>query len=256
MTSRRETASVYRRLHKRRQKLIKWLIWLLIIAATLGAGYGGYHWWHLRHQTMMAKYPVTGAAIDQSAGFIDFQALSKTGIKFIYLRTTVGNRYLDDDFSGNYSRSSGSSLNVGVYLTYSPSSSVDSQVDYFEHQVGNSTGTLPIMIAVTDAGANFDSAQARKRTANRLSTMMQTLHNTYNQPVGVWVSDTGYAALKKELNLHSVTLEDSKLGHHDPKAVQFIMYDQNGSIEVAGERQAVNLMVYNGSKQSFTQFNK
>lgn len=232
----------------------RWLLIAMLGLALVGGGYGIYHWWHLRHQTMMARYPVTGAAIDQSAGFIDFQALSKTGLKFVYLKTTVGNRYVDDDFSGNYSRSSGSPLKVGVYLTYSPQSSINSQLNYFEHQIGHDTGTLPIMIAVTDAGASFGSAQAVKRTANRLSVMLETLRQDYAQPVGVWVSTQGYHALQKQLPNAGLTLEDASLKPRNQNAVQFIMYDADGSIEVAGTKQSMSLMVYNGSKQKFSEY--
>ncbi|MYV16351.1 GH25 family lysozyme [Furfurilactobacillus milii] len=253
MQSRRQSASIYQRLKQRRMRRWRWLLVLIIVGLIGGAGYGVFHWWQLRHQTMMAKYPVTGAAIDQDAGFLDFQALSKTGVKFVYLKTTVGNRYTDDDFAGNYSRSggSGNTLKVGVYMVYSPNSSVLSQTTYFEKQVGSDTGTLPIMISVPDTGSSFGSAKAIERTVARLTAMIATLRTDYQQPVLLWTSTDGYQALKGKLSHTMFSLDDSKLAKRSPQDVQFISYDDNGSLIVAGERQSMSLMVYNGSKQSF-----
>ncbi len=253
MQSRRQSASIYQRQKKRRSRLWRWLLSLLIIGVIVGGGYGVFHWWQLRHQILMAKYPVTGAAIDQDAGFLDFQALSKTGVKFVYLKTTVGNRYTDDDFAGNYSRSggSGNTLKVGVFLVYSAQSSTESQTTYFEKQVGSDTGTLPIMIRIPDTEASYGSAKAISRTTSRLIDMMTTLKADYRQPVTIWTSPSGYQALKRKLSDTMFSLDDSKLAKRNPQSVQFVCYDDNGSLIVAGQRQSVSLMVYNGNKQSF-----
>ncbi|MGV0168902.1 GH25 family lysozyme [Furfurilactobacillus sp. WILCCON 0119] len=240
-----------RRRQQRGHRFLHWLIGSLIVVGLCGGGYALVHAWQMRHQATLARYPITGAAIDQEAGFLDFQALAKTGLKFAYLKTTVGNRYLDDAFSGNYNRSLGSTLKIGVYLIYSPSSSVQSQVDYFERQVGSSTGSLPIMIAVPNTGASFDSDQAVKRTAGRLKLMMKMLEDDYQQDVGIWTFPAGYTALKDHLVLPNVALDDDQLNKRSPKQVQFMMYNDAGTIVVAGKRQSLSLMVYNGTKQSF-----
>ncbi|WP_407884122.1 GH25 family lysozyme [Furfurilactobacillus curtus] len=241
-----------RRQHKRRRP--KWWAWLAIVIAIVGimtAGFGGVHWWHLRHQIVLKKYPVTGVAIDQDAGFIDFQALSKTGLQFIYLKTTVGNRYTDDDFADNYQRSIGSSLKIGVYLTYSPNSTIMSQVRYFHQQVGHSTGTLPIMIVVPEGIGDLSDSAVLKKTTQRLTTMQVQLQQQTDQPVGLWIAPQQATKLDKSRTWRMLTLTDEPLKQHYQSNIDFISYDDSGSIIVDGSRQSLNLMVYNGSKKMF-----
>lgn len=251
-----ESQPVPSRLNRRqhRQRHPKWWPWLAVgitIIGIMAASFWGVHWWYLRHQIVLKKYPVTGVAIDQDAGFIDFQALSKTGLQFIYLKTTVGNRYTDDDFADNYQRSVGSSLKIGVYLTYSPNSTITSQVRYFHQQVGRSTGTLPIMIVVPGSVGDLGDPAVLKKTTQRLTTMQAQLEQLTDQPVGLWVTPQQATKLAKSKTWRTLTLIDEPLKQHYRSDIDFISYDDNGSIIVDGSRQSLNLMVYNGTKKMF-----
>lgn len=134
--------SVYR--YKHRFTLPAIFILLIIVV-------GGfiYAFFNLRTNTTVPRgsnMSVLGVELDQNIDGVDLHQLEKEGISFVYLRATQGKTYFDDNYLVYRDRILGTKLSFGSIITFSNESSVQSQFNYFEQQVGQNTGNLPIMI--------------------------------------------------------------------------------------------------------------
>ena len=117
----------------------------------LGIVLGGfiYAFFNLRTNTTVPRgsnMSVLGVELDQNTDGVDLHQLEKEGISFVYLRATQGKTYFDDNYLIYRDRILGTKLSFGSIITFSNESSVQSQFNYFEQQVGQNTGNLPIMI--------------------------------------------------------------------------------------------------------------
>lgn len=93
-----------------------------------------------------ANMSVLGIELDQNKDNIDLHELQQNGISFVYLRSTQGKSYFDDNFLMYRDKVKGTDLSYGTIITFSNQSSVNDQYQYFMKKVGQDTGNLPIMI--------------------------------------------------------------------------------------------------------------
>lgn len=106
---------------------------------------------------------VLGVELDQNTDGVDLHKLEHNGISFVYLRATQGKTYFDDNYLIYRDRLQGTKLSFGSIVTFSNQSSATEQFNYFEQQVGQNTGNLPVMIvpAVKDNSAKYWNQIAR-----------------------------------------------------------------------------------------------
>src|SRR5699024_11404630 len=88
--------------------------------------------------------------------YCDLQKLQSNGVAFIYLKATQGRSYFDENYLSYRDQILGTNLAFGSEISYSNESTPMQQYRYFFKQVGQNTGSLPILIvaAVTTRSAS------------------------------------------------------------------------------------------------------
>lgn len=252
MVKRRDYQPIYIRAarRKRRWRHVGWFA-LLVVLVTLGIF--GWQTWQENQQNQLNQYPVQGVTINQGSGYLDFQQLAKHH-QFVYIQATSGATYSDNDFSNNYSRAQGADLKVGVMHTFSFTSSAQRQVAHFKQTVGQRTGGLPIMVAVSYYD-QYNSSNRRMATqGQKLKRVITRLERTYHQGVVVYASRTVLAQfVRPVLPNQTEWVANGQLGHYGDR-VALIEYDANGHLSQNGQSQAVGFTVFNGSHQQWVHF--
>ncbi|WP_165815185.1 GH25 family lysozyme [Levilactobacillus bambusae] len=241
-------ANTYRRLRRRR----RWLIILILLLVAAG-GIWMAHSIHLYHQKQIAQYPVQGVAIDQDAGYVDFQKLAAKKVQFVYIHATSGSTYVDDDFSDNLARSEGANdVAIGVYHVYSFSTSAAKQSQNFIKTVGSDSGSLPIVIQVEYYGDYSRSTiDAQKQTQN-LKKLVQSLSDYYGKKVIIWTT----AELYHQWGKNAVSTKnrywqaDGSLKNPE-KQVAFVEFQPQGSMKLGNSSINVSRSVFNGTQKEW-----
>lgn len=222
-------------------------VWTVVILLLGLLAVGGV-WWHGHQQSAFQAYPIRGVSVDQDDGYIDFHQLQQSNLKFVYLKSTSGASYLDDNFLPNYQRVSGTTLQVGIYQEFSFSSSAERQYQYLVSQVGQQSGNLPIAIHITMDDQTSQATPDYQKQGQKLARLVSLLTERYGQGCIIWASPT----IQKRLVTPYVTntkrwLVMDKLKRQGSQ-VKFMQYTGNDKLKVAGKKTDLTVSVFNGTK--------
>ena len=118
---------------------------------------------NMRNQTTLppnGNASAIGVELNQDYGYIDLHELQANGISFVYLRSTQGRSYFDDDYLLYRDQVLGTKLAFGTVIAYSNESTPRQHYQYFLKKVGTDTGSLPIWIE--PAIDNYDIAYIKQ----------------------------------------------------------------------------------------------
>ena len=92
-----------------------------------------------------------GADLSHWDGTIDWVALKKTDLKFLFIKATQGTTYIDPDFEDNWQTAANYGFYRGAYHFYQPNEDAKAQAEHFlsvvKHQKGDILPVLDIEIA-------------------------------------------------------------------------------------------------------------
>ena len=225
----------------------RWFLWMIIIVSTLLIGN---HWWyqHNHQRPSSHQYPIMGISLTQNDGSFDFQKLKKAGVDFVYIRSTSGASYSDDNFEINYTSAQGSLIQIGVYHCFSFSSSPQAQAQYFISQTGNQIGNLPIAIYVDYYGQYAQKPPVLKQARQHLAELITLIQNYYQRPCIIWGKTSVVDQLAGNLP-NKKWLIQNKPPHN--KQFQFWEYCSNGYFNRNKIDAPLPLSVFNGSRKQW-----
>ena len=122
-----------------------------------------------------------GVELNQNYGYVDLHELQSNGISFVYLRSTQGRSYFDDDYLSYRDQILGTKLAFGTIVAYSNESTPLQHYQYFLKKVGTDTGSLPIWIE--PAIDNYDLAYIKQMA--QFASMLQGLNKRVMVDVAV-----------------------------------------------------------------------
>lgn len=224
---------------RRRRGIYAVLIVLIAILLTAGA----YYFTHRNPRPSRSEYPVMGLRLDQTDGFQDFGQLSGLGVRYVYLKATEGASYFDDDFNANYERGSSSTIAVGAFHYFSFSSSPSAQANYFISKVGDSTGTLPIGIEVSE----YTTLPSKKVLDNNLNQFINLIKIHYGRNCVIM----GSPKVLAYISAAAPQTQRMQLGGsaHQAKSRQF--WEYSSAAAVPGGSDKFHCSVFVGSKAAF-----
>ena len=176
-----------------------------------------------------------GVELNQNYGYVDLHELQSNGISFVYLRSTQGRSYFDDDYLSYRDQILGTKLAFGTIVAYSNESTPLQHYQYFLKKVGTDTGSLPIWIE--PAIDNYDLAYIKQMA--KFASMLQGL----NKRVMVDV-----AVKYKKYFPHEVQFITG--GKKAPNKMQysFWRYNNDGRVKsVTNLESGVVMLTYNGT---------
>jgi lysozyme len=87
---------------------------------------------------------VSGIDVSSHQGIVDWDAVSKTGTSFAFVRATLGAHSADKQFAGNWARIRAAGLTRGAYHFFWPLASATEEAEHFIETGGNlQPGDLP-----------------------------------------------------------------------------------------------------------------
>lgn len=134
--------------HKYHHKYTLPSIIILLVVAVAALLFGFYNLQKNTSTTVPrgSNMSVLGIELDQTKDNVDLQKVQKNGISFVYLRSTQGRTYFDDNFLLYRDQLQGTRLSWGSIVTYSNESTALQQYQYFMKKVGQNSGNLPVMV--------------------------------------------------------------------------------------------------------------
>ncbi len=199
---------------------------------------------NFRNQTTLpanSNSSAIGVELNQNFGHVDLHELQANGISFVYLRSTQGRSYFDDDYLTYRDQVLGTKLAFGTSIAYSNESTPLEHYQFFIKKVGMNTGSLPILIepAVSDHSLKYLKQMAHFTRLLELQgkTVMVEVDIKYRK---YFPRDVLFIATGKQ--------EPSRLQY------SFWRYTNNGRVKsVSGLEDGVSMLAYNGTVSQYKQ---
>lgn len=181
-----------------------------------------------------------GIELNQDVDYVDLHKLQSNGISFVYLRATQGRSYFDENYLSYRDQILGTKLAFGSEIFYSNESTPLQHYRYFFKQVGNNTGSLPILLVpVTKPSKKYlrSMGQFAQMLQQRGKKVMVELNQKYSSYFGA--STMFMSSDKKSPN---------KLKY------SFWRYTTNGRVkDVSGLEKGITMYAYNGTVSQYKQ---
>ena len=212
------------------------MILTLLVLAIAGLIVG---WFNFKRQTTLPSNSNTsaiGVELTQKFDYVDLHKLQANNVSFIYLRSTQGRSYFDDDYLSYRDQVQGTNLAFGTIVAYSNESTARQHYEYFIKKVGLNTGSLPILIepAVESRSRKYLNSMAdfTQMLMNRGKSVAVLLNYRYHKffPVKTkFVTDGKYEPDKVKYAFWRYTT-DGRVKNVSGLEDDVTMYSYNGTV--------------------------
>ncbi|MDF7639214.1 GH25 family lysozyme [Lactobacillus sp. ESL0791] len=199
---------------------------------------------NLKKQTTLplnTNASAVGIELNQDVDYVDLHKLQANGVSFVYLKSTQGRSYFDDNYLSYRDQILGTKLAFGTIISYSNESTPLEHYRYFTKMVGQDTGSLPIMLVPA-----VDSRS--KSYLEQMGQFAQMLQQAGKQViVAVNYKYRGYFAKSTKF---------ISFANRRPDRVEYAFwrYTTNGRVKnIRGLENNVTMFSYNGTVTQYKQ---
>ncbi|MCH4073158.1 glycoside hydrolase family 25 protein [Pseudoramibacter sp.] len=205
---------------------------------------------------------VRGIDVSAYQGEVDWDKIADQGFRFAYIKATEGTAFTDKKFKTNWKEAKEAGLYRGAYCFISLSKSGSKQADHFLKTVPSDDKALPPVVDFELYGTYLNNPPTQAQVDKILKPVLKKLkaktgktpiiytnYNTYNQyikngykGVSIWICDLSNTSPKLSGGHHWVFWQ------HTQRAFVAGIAD--------GQRQFVDLDIFNGNFKQFKQFVK
>ncbi len=183
------------RLHQRRRR--RRLPLLLRLGITLGlAGVTvmlGSYVYYLRYEPSRSTYPIHGIDVSHHQGAIDWDAVKKEGVKFVYMKATEGGDFKDTKFQTNWTEAARVGIPRGAYHFFTLCKSGAEQASNFMDSVPVDEAALPPAVDL-EFGGNCGARPDTTEILREILVYLNRLERHYGKKPVIYVTKEFYQA--------------------------------------------------------------
>ena len=188
------------------EKFIKFLIIVIIVGGLAGFLEISGYLYHNEILAQMAGYKTQGLDISHHQEKVNWTRVDPK-YKFIILKATEGQNFLDTDFLYNWNNARLNGFVVGAYHFFTMTSSGAAQADFYISKVPDSDKTLPPIIDLEISTKKYK----KKDVMKNLEEMVDKLEKHYKKRVIFYVNYNTYNAyIKGEFPKNKIWITDYK----------------------------------------------
>ena len=186
-------------------KFIKFLVIMIIVGGIAGFLEISGYLYHNEILAQMAGYKTQGLDISHHQEKVNWTRVDPK-YKFIILKATEGQNFLDTDFLYNWNNARLNGFVVGAYHFFTMTSSGAAQADFYISKVSDSDKTLPPIIDL-----EISTKKYKKDVMKNLEEMVDKLEKHYKKRVIFYVNYNTYNAyIKGEFPKNKIWITDYK----------------------------------------------
>ena len=187
-------------------KFIKFLVIMIIAGGIAGFLEISGYLYHNEILAQMAGYKTQGLDISHHQEKVNWTRVDPK-YKFIILKATEGQNFLDTDFLYNWNNARLNGFGVGAYHFFTMTSSGAAQADFYISKVSDSDKTLPPIIDLEISTKKYK----KKDVMKNLEEMVDKLEEHYKKRVIFYVKYNTYNAyIKNEFPKNKIWITDYK----------------------------------------------
>lgn len=201
------------------------------------------------------KFEVKGVDVSAYQGDIDWNILSKQGIKFAFIKATEGSSFVDEKFNINYKNASNTNLKIGAYHFFSYDSEGSTQAENFIRTVPKEDNLLPPVVDIEFYGDKYKNIPNIEETQKQLSILLQKLEDYYGKTPIIYVTYKSYNLyIAKSFKDNYIWIRDVyfKPKLKDNREWTFWQYTNKARLDgYKGQEKRIDINVFNGNIEKF-----
>ena len=238
-------------------RLVRRLILAAAALALCAAIFAGLVWKgviRLNHPSREA-YPIRGADVSHYQGDIDFAALARQDLSFVFIKATEGASHVDDRYAENLSNALDTSLRVGCYHFFSYDSTGADQAAHFIEQVPVWDGMLPPVIDVEFYGDYFSNPADPDAVKPQLRAMVDALEAHYGiKPILYCTQKAWRLYIREDFSDCDLWIRSVYFAPPDTDWT-FWQYTDRAELDgYDGAEKSIDLNVFRGDANAFAQY--
>lgn len=167
---------------KKQRKKRKWLIPLAVVLLAVVVFSALVGTKVIRINTLLAAgYPVQGIDVSHYQGEIDWAAMKRQGMDFVYIKATEGSAHEDECFDKNWEQAKAAGMLRGAYHFFSFESEGKKQAEHFIKKVGDLRGSLIPVIDVEYYGKYVKTPPDVEKVRKEVRDMIDALEEEYGE---------------------------------------------------------------------------
>ncbi len=199
------------------------------------------------------KYSIRGIDVSHHQGNIDWYKVNNNNLKFVFIKATEGDDFIDENFLDNWNNTKKVGLIRGAYHFYSLRFPGKEQADNFIKIVPNEDNTLPPVIDL-EFGGNSKVRPLKENFKKELFDFIYIIENHFNKnPIlyttynfyNLYIKDD-HDLLRYDIWIRNIYFEPGKISNKD---WLFWQYNSRGHVE--GINGFVDLNVFAHDEEEF-----
>lgn len=167
----------------------KWR-WVISMALLVTAGVvvlSGSYVWLPRYRPALGHGEIYGVDVSDHQGRIDWSAVGRSDVSFVFIKATEGSTYVDSDFAPDLAHARSAGLLVGAYHFFTLCSPGATQAANFLKIARPGSTVLPPAVDLELSG-NCSARPSLSEVRTQLSTFVRLVESATRQPVISYVS--------------------------------------------------------------------
>lgn len=200
------------------------------------------------------KYPVWGVDVSNYQGDINWNELERQNVSFAFIKATEGSGHTDESVRRNLERAAETDITVSAYHFFSFDSAGETQAENFINSVGRDEISMPPVVDIEYYADKRHNKPSKEDTEKILTPLLERLEEYYGTKPLIYTTLPVYLRYIKDsyseypLWIRSVNLEPDLLDW------KFWQYCDHGELTgYVGDEKYIDINVYNGTKEEFTE---
>ena len=203
-----------------------------------------------------SKYPIRGVDVSHYQGEVDWQQLSKEGIRFAYIKATEGSSHKDEQFDQNWKNAQATDLRIGAYHFFSLDSSGIGQAQNFCETVAPVENMMPPVVDVEPYGGYRDpNTLDKEKMLTELGNYMDGIEACYSTKPVIYTTEEWLPVIQEQFADYDVWIRDV-YGKPDA-SIQWTLWQFSNRHVLkgySGAERYIDMNVFYGNEEEFNQY--
>lgn len=234
---------------KKTRRIILVLSVVIIVLGLLSyLEYNGYIW---HNEIFASKYSIRGIDVSHWQGEINWEDVKNQDFKFVFIKASEGNDFVDDCFIENWDNSNEAGILRGAYHYFTTGSSGAEQAENFISVVPVEDNSLPPVIDIEEGGLS------KEKFRNELRDYIEMIENHYDQKPILYVMYPLYDGyIKGDFEEYEIWIRDIIKTPSLSDKREWLIWQYCNRGRISGIDAYVDLNVFNGSYQELKGWSK
>lgn len=234
-----------------KQRIVRIASWIAALILLAASGVAAAWWLFLHWQPDRERFPLRGIDVSHHQAAIDWPAVARDDVAFVYLKASEGGDHRDRRFAENWRAARAAGIATGAYHFFTFCRGGAEQARNFIGAVPVAADALPPAVDL-EFGGNCGKTPDDATLRRELDAYLQAVEQAYAKPALLYVTPEFLAAYRQALPPRA--LWRRAIVRAPDASAPWVLWQYHNRARVAGIVGPVDLNVFDGDAAAFARW--